>query len=41
MQHTALLADEAVADSAILATVLKDATGRRPASFSANGSYAD
>jgi membrane-associated phospholipid phosphatase len=42
MQHTALLAGEAVGDAEILATVLKDATKRvRPAGFSASGNLSD
>jgi len=42
MQKTALLAGEAVADSEILATFLKDATERvRPAAIGANESYSD
>lgn len=43
MSHTALLAGEAVADSEILSTVLKDATKRaRPASIPVNGgNYSD
>ena len=42
MQHTALLAGEAMADVAILTTVLKDATMRvRPASFPASGNLSD
>jgi len=42
MQHTALLAGEAVADAEILTTVLKDATKRaRPASFPVHGNLAD
>ncbi len=42
MQHTALLAGEAVADAEILTTVLKDATKRvRPASFPASGNLYD
>ena len=42
MQHTALLAGEAMADAAILTTVLKDATMRiRPASFPASGNLSD
>lgn len=42
MRGTALLAGEAVADSEILATVLKDATKRaRPAAIPANGNFSD
>jgi len=42
MQHTALLAGEAMADAAILTTVLKDATKRlKPAGFSASGNLHD
>ena len=42
MQHTALLAGEAVADAEILTTVLKDATKRaRPVSIPAHGNYWD
>jgi len=42
MQRTALLAGEAVADSEILTTFLKDTTGRvRPAAIGANQSYSD
>jgi membrane-associated phospholipid phosphatase len=42
MQQTALLAGEAVADTEILATVLKDATKRvRPAAFGPNQNFAD
>jgi membrane-associated phospholipid phosphatase len=42
MQHTALLAGEAVADAEILTTVLKDATKRlRPADFPAHGNLYD
>ena len=42
MQQTALLAGEAVVDTEILATVLKDATKRvRPAAFGANQNFAD
>lgn len=42
MQHTALLAGEAVADAEILTTVLKDATNRvRPAAIPAAGNFSD
>ncbi len=42
MQHTALLAGEAVADAEIVTTVLKDATKRvRPAGFPAQGNLYD
>jgi membrane-associated phospholipid phosphatase len=42
MQHTALLAGEAVADAEILTTVLKDTTKRvRPAGFSPSGNLND
>ncbi len=42
MQHTALLAGEAMADAAILTTVLKDATKRiKPAGFPASGNLYD
>jgi len=42
MQQTALFAGEAVADSEILTTVLKDATKRlRPADIQAGGNYSD
>jgi membrane-associated phospholipid phosphatase len=42
MQHTGLLAAEAVADAEILTTVLKDATKRvRPAGFPAQGNLYD
>jgi membrane-associated phospholipid phosphatase len=42
MQHTALLAGEAMADAAILTTVLKDATKRvKPAGFPASGNLSD
>ena len=42
MQHTALLAGEAMADAAILTTVLKDATKRiKPAGFPATGNLYD
>jgi membrane-associated phospholipid phosphatase len=42
MQHTALLAGEAVADAELLTTVLKDATRRvRPAGFPASGNLYD
>ena len=42
MQRTALLAGEAVADAEILATFLKDATGRlRPADIPASGNFSD
>ncbi|HEX4167277.1 MAG TPA: phosphatase PAP2 family protein [Bryobacteraceae bacterium] len=42
MQHTALLAGEAVANAEILTTVLKDIDRRaRPASFPAHGNYWD
>ena len=42
MQRTALFAGEAVADSEILATVLKDATKRvRPAGIQPGGNYSD
>ena len=42
MQHTALLAGEAMADAAILTTVLKDATKRvKPAGFAASGNLSD
>jgi membrane-associated phospholipid phosphatase len=42
MQHTALLAGEAMADAAILTTVLKDATKRvKPAGFPATGNLSD
>ncbi len=42
MQHTALLAGEAMADAAILTTVLKDATKRlKPADFQASGNLSD
>ena len=42
MQHTALLAGEAVGDAELLTTVLKDATRRvRPAGFPNSGNYSD
>ena len=42
MQHTALLAGEAVADAEILTTVLKDIDRRaRPVTFTRNGNYWD
>jgi membrane-associated phospholipid phosphatase len=42
MQHTALLAGEAVADSEVLATVLKDIGRRaRPSTFGPHGNYWD
>jgi membrane-associated phospholipid phosphatase len=42
MQHTALLAGEAMADAAILQTVLKDATKRvKPAGFPVSGNLND
>jgi membrane-associated phospholipid phosphatase len=42
MQHTALLAGEAMADAAILTTVLKDATKRiKPAGFPPDGNFSD
>jgi membrane-associated phospholipid phosphatase len=42
MQHTALLAGEAMADAAILTTVLKDATKRiKPAGFPTSGNLHD
>jgi membrane-associated phospholipid phosphatase len=42
MQHTALLAGEAVANAEILATVLKDATNRlRPTAIPSKGNYSD
>ncbi len=42
MQHTALLAGEAVADAEILTTFLKDATRRvRPAALPPHGNFAD
>ncbi len=42
MQHTALLAGEAVADAEILTTVLKDATRRvRPVDIPSKGNYSD
>jgi membrane-associated phospholipid phosphatase len=42
MQHTALLAGQAMADAAILTTVLKDATKRvRPADFPISGNLYD
>ena len=42
MQRTALLAGEAMADAAILTTVLKDATKRvKPAGFSVSGNLSD
>ena len=42
MQHTALLAGEAMADAEILTTVLKDATKRvKPAGFPASGNLYD
>ncbi len=42
MQHTALLAGEAVADAEIVTTVFKDATKRvRPAAFPAQGNLYD
>jgi membrane-associated phospholipid phosphatase len=42
MQQTALLAGEAVADSEIVTTVLKDITQRvRPAAIPANGNFSD
>jgi membrane-associated phospholipid phosphatase len=42
MQHTALLAGEAMADAAIMQTVLKDATKRvKPAGFPASGNLND
>jgi membrane-associated phospholipid phosphatase len=41
MQHTALLAGEAMADTALVQTVLKDATMRlRPISYPASGWFA-
>jgi membrane-associated phospholipid phosphatase len=42
MQHTALLAGEAVADAEIVTTVLKDIDGRaRPSTFARGGNYWD
>jgi len=42
MQHTALLAGEAIADAELVTTVLKDATGRvRPAAIPARGNFSD
>jgi membrane-associated phospholipid phosphatase len=42
MQHTALLAGEAVADSELVTTILKDATLRvRPAAIPSNGNFSD
>ena len=42
MQHTALLAGEALADAEIVTTVLKDATGRvRPAAIPLKGNFSD
>ena len=42
MQHTALLAGEAMAHAELLTTVLKDATKRvKPAGFSASGNLHD
>lgn len=42
MQHTALLAGEAVGDAEILTTFLKDATSRvRPAAIPAGGNFSD
>jgi membrane-associated phospholipid phosphatase len=42
MQHTALLAGEALADAEIVTTVLKDATGRvRPAAIPVKGNFSD
>jgi len=42
MQHTALLAGEAMTDAAIMQTVLKDVTKRiKPAGFSASGNLSD
>lgn len=42
MQHTALLAGEAVADAEVVTTVLKDIDGRaRPATFTPHGNYWD
>ncbi len=42
MQHTALLAGEAVADSELVATLMKDATLRvRPAAIPPNGNFSD
>ena len=42
MQHTGLLAGEAVANAELLTTVLKDATRRvRPAGFRPSGNYSD
>ena len=42
MQHTALLAGEAVADAEILTTVLKDATKRvRPAAIPQHANFSD
>ena len=42
MQRTALLAGEAMADSELLSTVLKDATGRaRPSQLSTTGNFGD
>jgi membrane-associated phospholipid phosphatase len=42
MQHTALLAGEAVADAELVTTVLKDATRRvRPAAIPPNGNFSD
>jgi membrane-associated phospholipid phosphatase len=42
MQHTALLAAEAVADSEVLTTVFKDTTRRvRPEAIPAHGNYSD
>ena len=42
MTRTALLAGEAIADTELLTTVLKDATGRvRPAAIPSNGNFSD
>lgn len=42
MQSTALLAGEAIADSELVTTVLKDITGRvRPAAIPPNGNFSD
>ena len=42
MQHTALLAGEAIADAELVTTVLKDTTRRvRPAGVSKNGNFSD
>ena len=42
MQHTALLAGEAIADAELVTTVMKDATRRvRPAGVSKNGNFSD